>query len=98
MTIFKRTLAAMLALAALAALGSCVRREDGGAGRDTSAVPKPASTQAATTAAPEPQDVRLTFACAGDNIVHESLYVQAAAEAASARTTSTGCTTTRSAS
>ena len=84
MTVFKRTFAAMLALAALAALGSCVRREDGGAGRDTSAVPKPASTQAATTAAPEPQDVRLTFACAGDNIVHESLYVQAAAEAASA--------------
>ena len=35
MTIFKRTLAAILALVTLAALGGCVQKEGGGAGRDT---------------------------------------------------------------
>ena len=85
MTIFKRTLAAILALVTLAAIGGCVKKvEEGGAGRDTKAASPAANTGAATSAAPEPSDVRLTFACAGDNIVHESLYVQAAADAASA--------------
>lgn len=82
--IIKRTLAAILALCAVGIAGGCAKNESAGAGREAPPASPAANTAPSTTAEPEPTDVRISFACTGDNIVHESLYVQAAAEAASA--------------
>ena len=83
-----RLTAALLALLFVLPLCACVQKIGEGEGRSTDVSVKPSSPASSgaadTEKTPEPQgDVRLTFACAGDNIVHESLYVQAAAEAAS---------------
>ena len=57
----------------------------GGAGRD------PSSTEAAAQTEKPSGPVRLTFAAAGDNIVHESIYLEAA-EKASAMASTDGYT------
>ena len=90
-----RAIAAILALIMLCALCGCTDGSDPGAGRnDTSGSANtengaaspgtPASTDPKSSDPQKSADGRVTFACAGDNIIHESLFVQAAAEAASA--------------
>lgn len=84
----KKTVCTLLALAlAGAAFTSCSKiggkadadttKSAGGSGRDTSAVQTSAQTE-------EPKDktARLTFAAAGDNLIHESIYVEAQSKAA----------------
>lgn len=84
----KRLIAVLLALCAVGSASGCVAKiEESGAGRVKSTTPDDTSTKDAQTVSADPEDVRLRFACAGDNIVHESLFVQAAAEAASLAST-----------
>ena len=77
----KKILSAILILTALIMTGACGHTEKDG--KDTAAPADGSAAESAslTTASPEPMERRISFACAGDNIVHESLYVQAAAAA-----------------
>ena len=82
----RKLIAMLLAAGALAAMSSCGVKKGG---EDLPAANNdPADSKiAVTTAEPEPAEKRISFACAGDNIVHESLYVQAASEAAAMAST-----------
>ena len=77
----------VLALCAILAASSCGLGQNGGDGANVGAIDGANDNLAVTTAEPEPMERRVSFACAGDNIVHESLYVQAAAEAAALAST-----------
>ena len=83
-----KSIALILALVMLCAIGGC-GKTDPGVGRDESASPTDSGAGTQSPSAPastdptDSDDGRITFACAGDNIIHESLFVQASAEAAS---------------
>ena len=89
---FTKAIAALIAFGMIWALSGCVDTIDTGTGRDETPSSEPASAPqssdvpvgADTSESGSEADGRITFACAGDNIIHESLFVQAAAEAASA--------------
>lgn len=81
----KKLLTAVLALSlVLSSLASCSKIDSGadetsdsvGAGRETAPV------QATTETEKADKTVRLTFAAAGDNLIHESIFVEAKSKAA----------------